>query len=253
LNSKTIDRRRKSLGHRTGTPAVFQGRRRKPWLAAGIALGVALAATGTTYALWNASTILGGGTITAGNLALEVTRPPEYWDVSPDRTDATDHINGLASSPLGHQIDLAEWRMVPGDKIAITQQVKVNLEGDNLTAALSLSGLKQAGKLPINWSYEVTEVPWGDVLGKGTITNTSTDRIELAYMTAGPIGGEGKPDSNDKVFMLEYPGEVVLEVVIYAQFDSATANSNHKAASEALSNLQLELNQVRHTGANFTN
>lgn len=93
----------------------------------------------------------------------------------------------------------------------------------------------------------------GDVLGKGTITNTGPDRIELAYMTAGPIGGEGKPDSNDKVFMLEYPGEVVLEVVIYAQFDPTNATASHQAVSQTLSNLQLELNQVRHTGANFTN
>ena len=94
-----------------------------------IALGLlGASALGGAYALWSDSSSVDGGTITSGNLDLEA--------ISTTAQDVTEY---RADGP--HAIDLATWRMVPGDTVQIDSQLDIALEGDNLTATLGTAGV----------------------------------------------------------------------------------------------------------------
>ena len=97
---------------------------------AGIA-GIALLAGGTTFALWNDSANLNGGTITAGNL-----------DVAPLPRRQAPASGWTFRRPHGQQattIDLDSFKIVPGDTIEGTFGIDAALQGENLVANLGLS------------------------------------------------------------------------------------------------------------------
>lgn len=81
------------------TPAqvvVIEDRKRKKglaWLAGGAALALLL--SGGTFALWRASASFTGGQVTAGDLDLTGCANDEitWWDISPDRADATEDLS----------------------------------------------------------------------------------------------------------------------------------------------------------------
>lgn len=116
--------------------------------------GAALLIGGSTYALWQASAGIDGGNITAGNLDIKAATM-NAWDISSDRHDSTiqtivtsavdtDDVSipamTLVDADQGHAIEPTTWRMVPGDKVAMTFPYKVTLEGDNLVASLYVAG-----------------------------------------------------------------------------------------------------------------
>lgn len=85
-------------------------------------LGVALLlGGGGTLAVWNDTAVSQAGTIAAGDLALKAK--DGVW------TDAADQT-----------INIATYKVVPGDKLTYTQKVTPTLDGDKLNAKLTVTG-----------------------------------------------------------------------------------------------------------------
>ncbi|MCL2594650.1 MAG: hypothetical protein FWD83_03915 [Promicromonosporaceae bacterium] len=136
------------------TPVVLvsesQRRRRALlWLAGVTAVTVALAG-GSTFALWSASSAsLAAGRISGGDLDIQVLGERTFWDVSFDRADGMERI--ISGEPYwwyrdwwgdnvlrGHQIDTADWRLIPGDEVAMVLPVEITLSGDNMLAYVTV-------------------------------------------------------------------------------------------------------------------
>ncbi|WP_076464457.1 alternate-type signal peptide domain-containing protein [Actinomyces mediterranea] len=97
-----------------------------------LALGAAialLAGSGATFARWYDEAALDGGTITTGTLAIEKIGSPSWMINTPD----SDH-NGDATVPF----DPSTEKIVPGDVVTYTSEVRLNLQGKNLTATLAV-------------------------------------------------------------------------------------------------------------------
>ena len=91
---------------------------------AAIALGAALLlGGGGTLANWNASADTAPGTIVAGDLNVENTTAG-VWK---DRNEAT--------------INIATYKVVPGDKLTFTQDLTVTLKGNKMAAEIATTGI----------------------------------------------------------------------------------------------------------------
>lgn len=84
--------------------------------AAGVAL---LIGGGSSLAYWNDQATITGSTITAGNLALVSQSNTGTWGVK----------NGAITTP---NINIANFRAVPGDALTYTTTLQVKAQGDNL-------------------------------------------------------------------------------------------------------------------------
>ncbi|WP_067652312.1 alternate-type signal peptide domain-containing protein [Nocardia harenae] len=99
-------------------------RRGKAALAAGAAAILLLGGAGS-LAFWQDRTESGGGTITAGELSLSACVPVG--------TTGWEDITGGTAEP----VDVASFRIVPGDTLRYTCTTTVRATGDNLTATLA--------------------------------------------------------------------------------------------------------------------
>jgi predicted ribosomally synthesized peptide with SipW-like signal peptide len=190
------------------------------------AAGIALLGGGSTFALWNASTGVNGGTITNGDLNVQAINTLSWKDVSGDRVDK------------GHAINLTNWKMVPGDTIEGTQDIDVALLGDNLSATLSLS--KAAGDtLPagVSIAYDVTNAA-------GTAIKTGTDLSSVVvYLQS---SDNAKKDSTFTTVGDKLDNAADLKVVVRVTFD---ANARDKVLdTSTLTGLSVNLQQFRHAG-----
>lgn len=89
------------------------------------AAGIALLMGGAgTFALWNDSTTVNGGTVTSGVLTIAPNGAATWMDISADRTP-------------DNAINIATWKIVPGDKLQMTQAITINATGNNLLARLT--------------------------------------------------------------------------------------------------------------------
>ncbi|SFH26811.1 alternate-type signal peptide domain-containing protein [Cryobacterium levicorallinum] len=91
--------------------------------AAGLTL---LLGGGTTFALWNSSAVVAGGTIEAGNLV-----------VSPSAIDGVE-VAGVWTDQNDVVLNLETFAASPGDVLVYTKKMHVLAEGDNLVAELTL-------------------------------------------------------------------------------------------------------------------
>ncbi len=89
---------------------------------------IAGASAGGTYALWSAGTSASLGDITGGNLRL-VSRETTWSQITPGTGNAEEHP--LTGTP-------ADFRVMPGDVVTITQNVESYLQGENLDAGLAV-------------------------------------------------------------------------------------------------------------------
>lgn len=88
------------------------------------AAGIALLLGGAgTFASWNSSAAVAGGTIVAGNLSVAASATAASWS-----------INGGAA-----RANLTGYKAVPGDVIVYTKPMSIVATGDNLVATLGLS------------------------------------------------------------------------------------------------------------------
>lgn len=199
------------------------------------AAAIALLAGGTTFALWSDDAPVDGGIITSGN--LEVATTGTTWvDLSTDRTDK------------GHSINLAAFKIVPGDTIQGTFGIDGALEGDNLVANL---GLTLAGAAE------------GDLLAdaKGvtvTYSLVNTDGSAVAGATDIALGTEAtvafaSADNSKNVAPLptlpkELDGTADYNVVVTAVFDETTGEDTRVQATADLQDLGVTLKQTRAKG-----
>ncbi len=209
-----------------------------------VAGGAALLLGGSTFALWSASDTFTGGTITAGDLNLVQTRDTTFWDVSGDRTDATQTVPGTDGSQLGHSLDPADastWRIVPGDKVAATFSANVTLQGDNLVGLLSLDGLdERSGALSgLAYSYEIYQA--GTLIVQETALPSTAEAplLHLAAPTTGQAdggsdatatGAVGGAAAATTVFPMATATEDVTVVVYGSFFVDADGDFTYTAA-----------------------
>ena len=98
--------------------------------AAGLTL---LLGGGTTFALWNSSAEVAGGTITAGNLAVSVAKDISTGDEVAGTWIVEDGTTAGTAIPV-----LSEFAASPGDVLVYTKKMHITAEGDNLVAELTL-------------------------------------------------------------------------------------------------------------------
>lgn len=97
------------------------------------AAGVALLLGGAgTFATWNSSANIGGGSIVAGSLVVG-TPATGSWSVV--------HLNTGSTSVYGTSAatTLAAYKASPGDKLTYTTTVPITVSGTNLVATLALA------------------------------------------------------------------------------------------------------------------
>ena len=142
---------------------------------AAIALGAALLlGGGGTLANWNASATQAPGTIVAGD--LNVVNGAGVWK---DR--------------LGDTINIATYKVVPGDKLTFTQDLNVTLAGDKMAAEIATSGITATnGFTPANVTVSAPILTVGGSAVSNplhptgaTQTVTSTITFEFKAATAG--------------------------------------------------------------------
>ncbi len=233
------------------TVVVVDERRRRFPVPLVAAVATAALLGGSTFALWSASGDLTGGTVVAGDLDLSL-KSSAFFDVSADRADVVQNPITSGVKITGHTVDLAKWRIVPGDKVAMVHTVDVTLEGDNMVAALSVTE-KPGADLNIDgmsYSYEVYRSS-GTKLVSETALGTAQSLYLAAPEAAGAVGPGVDAEAVTPVYALSGAKETLV-VVVYGTFDAAQVDTLDSAkAYDALSDLTVTLTQVRDTGAVF--
>ncbi|SDZ09871.1 alternate-type signal peptide domain-containing protein [Herbiconiux ginsengi] len=158
------------------------------------AAGVVLLLGGAgTFAFWNSTANVAGGTIVAGNLLVANTGAAGVW------TDQN-----------GTTIDVATYRIVPGDTLTYTDDLTVTAVGDNLQATLALAGgsiapttagnaadIALAGYLVDNAELDATGTgisgtspTYTVVAGTAGVSQVVTVSVELAFPFGAVAGAE---------------------------------------------------------------
>lgn len=212
----------------SNTPVIIvteEQKRRKGllWLA-GITAGAVALVGGGTFALWSASDTFDGGQITAGDLNIEITSDG-FFDISEDRTDKDDVLPG--TEVPAHAIDPEDWRIVPGDTVALAVEAEITLVGDNLVAELILAADSDDADFTneyIEWSFQI-------FMGEEAIEIDDADEFSLAefiedgemtlaFLTT-PLGRDGVYGDDTLpgvVFPVLEDDSTVITVVIIGRF-----------------------------------
>jgi len=161
-------------------------------IATGAAIVLLLGGAGT-FALWNDSASVAGGSITSGVLKFDTTyNGQRAWLDS-----STDVIGSTSSSwatilPLAatHPIaDISTFRTVPGDRIALVESVKILATGNNLVASF---GYTAAGaSLPGGATVQtiVLDSTGTPVAGPVTVHNNDTFTVIVAFSFSSSVTG----------------------------------------------------------------
>jgi alternate signal-mediated exported protein len=161
------------------------------------AAGIALLLGGAgTFALWNDSAVIKGGTVSTGVLSLSAPTTAATW------TD----VSTASSIVAGTQFNTASQKLVPGDKVQTTQAVTVNASGKNLKATLTFDpkSITTDADLASQLVYSlVVTAPAGTP--DGVVTSNGANSYTIAPPTTGTVAltavftVEFKSDTVDKV------------------------------------------------------
>ncbi len=235
------------------------------------AAGAALLIGGSTYALWSASGNVTGGTITAGNLDLTVDQSRAY-DVSADRDDSTvapvqitegttltlatgetgsvTNLNNTAGAISGHPIDkLADWRIVPGDTVAVAIPMDVTLVGDNLVADLTMdtTGLEASdlGNAKMTLQYALFDSNGKQIGQVQTLAINEKSELIARLQANGTGQDDGVDDTvaGTTIPVVETDGTSVMTLVVFGNFDETA--TDQKLTADALGEIPVTLTQVR--------
>ncbi|MDJ0335657.1 alternate-type signal peptide domain-containing protein [Salinibacterium sp. G-O1] len=146
------------------------------------AAGVALLMGGAgTFAYWNDSVGITGGTITAGNLkvAAPATAPStDGWTVQKNGTGTATTVSTISSFVAS-----------PGDKFTLTKTVNVTATGNNLTATLALGAgsitAATTGAADVALAAYLTKTATIAASGTGIAAIGSTGTYSITPGTAG--------------------------------------------------------------------
>jgi len=227
--------------------------------------GAALLLGGSTYALWQASADLDGGTITAGQLAITAGDTNPAWDISEDRTD------GKTTAPGGYQAHVIEsidpetgWRMVPGDRVAMAFPFEITLRGDNLVAQLSIDAdfsdvVQTTAPADVTIRYRLFDEDWNALMDEADLP-TGQGNFPLAYFQDSNVGQEGGLLEDDDVIIptLGVDGKLGISFVLYIEYakssnQSADMNKPLFTLGSVNEAVQATLTQVRCTDAVASN
>jgi alternate signal-mediated exported protein len=195
------------------------------------AAGAALLVSGATFALWSDSEEVAGGTITAGNLDVALIGAPAWQDVSAGRA--------------GHDIDLATFKIVPGDTIQGHFGIAAALEGDNLVAELGLafdgpSGELLAAEHGVTVTYSLVDAENETV---GTVSRVPAGEAATVHFASAD-----NSDNTDPA-LVTLPATIgttpLYTVVVEAKFDATTPERVRTHAAAVLSDLTVSLEQDR--------
>jgi alternate signal-mediated exported protein len=149
---------------------------------------VLLVGGGGTLAVWNQTAESNAGTVQAGELGL--TAGTGQWTSGEDA------------------VDLASYRVVPGDKLTYTQPVHVTLDGDKLQAELTATGAASSDFDPGNvviGDVQLTDGDGAPVSGPLTASGdyTASVSFEFKSTTSGTDDVLASADFNSVGFKLE--------------------------------------------------
>lgn len=164
-------------------------------IAAGAA-ALLLAGGAGSFALWSDTESITGGTITAGKLQFVENSTSGTW-----YKDA---------ATAGNEVDLVDFRVVPGDTLVYKATTQFIAEGDNLDATLTLDPGTAGTFDGLTW-------------GTPTVTAAGVDPA------TGAISSQAGARS------------ATVETTV--TFDSATAGVTSQGATAALTGVQLKLQQ----------
>ena len=224
--------------------------------------GATLLIGGSTYALWSVTDNFGTASIAAGNFNL-VAGTSNAWDVSTDLvatetavvTDTAVTLDGLSGVAIA---DLSAFQTVPGDTLALTFPFDVTVSGDNLVAALQISGTDTLGASGtfaaatdgtlenIHLSYQLFDSTGAPVPGYETpLALGATDTVVSYFASTVPVS-INVPLTSGVPVVDSSAGQQAVTLVVYAAFDPTTANTDDTTAALTLSDaLTVTLEQVR--------
>jgi alternate signal-mediated exported protein len=138
------------------------------------AAGIALLMGGAgTFAYWNASTGITGGTIVAGQLTITDATPSNgVWSVQKNGT-------GTATT-----VSLATYKASPGDLLTYTKNVTITAIGDNLTAKLSLA----PGSISPSTAGLTPDINLSNYLSKTAVLSIASPPATIVAGTGGDAG-----------------------------------------------------------------
>lgn len=176
------------------------------------AAGIALLLGGAgTFAFWNSSAAVSGGTITAGDLKVVNDGPAGVWKDQANNT-----------------IDIGTYKIVPGDVLTYTDDLTVTAVGGHLTATLGFGAQ----------SITAASSAAADVALAGELTDT-------AVLTASGAGITGTGPTYT-INASTAPVSSVVTVVVTLTFPQGTAGQYNDAKTGAvnLSDFNVTLTQT---------
>ncbi|GIG23822.1 SipW-dependent-type signal peptide-containing protein [Cellulomonas denverensis] len=155
---------------------------------------------GGTFALWSARTGFAGGTITSGDLSLELTEAT--W------AQVTPGVTNLASGRYDDGLP-ADFHTMPGDVIEISQPVTTTLVGENIAGGFSVAvaegaaGDVEAGRIVVTFSVR-------DDGGNTVAPQNGAAELGTTVVVPGLTGSEdAAPQDWTVVVRVEVRGEYV--------------------------------------------
>lgn len=178
--------------------------------AAGLAL---LLGGGGTLAYWNSSTTSEARAIVAGNLSVNDSGTAGVW-----------------KNAAGTTIDIAAYRIVPGDVLTYTKTVLVTAVGDSMTATLSLAP----------GSIAPASQAAADVALAGRLTTSAVVTATGTGITAGSNGTYVITAGSAGISARAVQVAVTLT---FPKDASSTANNDSKTGAVSLGGLAVSLTQ----------
>lgn len=173
---------------------------------------------GSTLAFWNAEANLGQASISSGNLALTQTNAGT-WTIQ--------HVDGSVV-PAGN---LADLRIVPGDKLVYTGSYDVVAQGKNLAFKASVT----------NGSITPATSAQADVTLASRLVKTASYSINGQNATTTPVTVQHKSnDSNTYPVTIS----VTLDWAFGTAGNAAPFDNNAKLGKVDLSNFTVGVEQV---------
>ena len=200
------------------------------------AAGVAVLATGATFALWSDSSTVDGGVLTSGTLDVEFLGEPIWADTSIDRLD------------VAHMIDLDLFETIPGDTLSGAFVLDTALSGDNVVADLTV-GTSEDASGALLAAVEGVTLTYSLIGADGEIVENVQD-VELGTVTTLTFAASDNTAAGSTPTIGPALDSVPdYLVVINAVFDSDTPDQVSQNVQADLKNLVVSLNQTRTAGS----
>lgn len=176
------------------------------------AAGIALLLGGAgTFALWNTSATVNVGTVASGTLKFAQVGAPSWRNIASDVPSEKQAIS-----------DIVSYRIVPGDKLELTEVVAIDATGDNLHATLSLDDASITGPLKTSLS-PITMTATGASVTAGATPNT---------FNVSPVNSVAESGATTNV-----------TITVIVELPASVSGTTAQGSSLDLSNLSFKLQQ----------